>query len=95
MGALGVAWKIQVMGSLQISDLLTSRFMDLDNPFEAIVHHLLIGGMIGLGHRDMVPIMSALVCMVTHWTGPTMSHDIRSLGSHDFTKLLYYLVSQL
>ena len=40
--------------------------MDLSNPFKAIMHHLLIGGIIGLGHRDGVPIVSALVCMVTY-----------------------------
>ena len=26
--------------------------------------------------------------------GPTMSHDVRLSGSQDFTKLLYYIVSQ-
>ena len=68
--------------------------MNLGNPFEAVVYHLIIGGMTGLDCRDEVPMMSTLMCMVTYWTGPTMSHDIRLLGSHDFTKLLYYIVSQ-
>ena len=68
--------------------------MDLGNPFEATVHHLLIGGMVGLGHRDRVPMVSALVCMVIHWTRFMVSHDIRLLGSHNFTKLLYCIVSQ-
>ena len=49
--------------------------MGLGNPLEVVVHHLLIGGMTGLGYWDEFPMVSALVCMVTHWTGPTMSHD--------------------
>ena len=69
-----------------------SWFMDLDNPFEAIVNYLLIEGMDGLGHQDEIPMVRALMCMVTHWTGPTVHHNIRLLGSHDFTKLNYYIV---
>ena len=46
--------------------------------------------MVGLGHQDGVPMVSALMCTVINWTGPMMSHDIRLLGSHDFTKLLHY-----
>ena len=38
--------------------------MGLGNPLEASVHHLLIGVMTGLGHRDEFPMMSALVWMV-------------------------------
>ena len=49
--------------------------MGLDNPLEVVMHHLLIGGMVGLGYRDGFPMVIALVCMVTHWTGPTVSHD--------------------
>ena len=69
-------------------------FVDLDNSFEVIVHHLLIRGMIGLSHWDEVPMVSALICIVTHWTRPTMSHVIRLSSSHDFTKLLQCIVSQ-
>ena len=50
--------------------------------------------MVGLGYQDGFPMVSALVYMVTHWTRLTMSHDISLLGSHNFTKLLYYIVSQ-
>ena len=32
--------------------LVHSRFMGLGNPLEVVVHHLLIGGMIGLGYQD-------------------------------------------
>ena len=40
--------------------------MDLDNPLEVVVHHILIGGMAGLGYQDGFPMVSALVCMVTN-----------------------------
>ena len=62
--------------------------MGLGNLLEVVVHHLLIGGMIGLGYHDGIPMVSALVCMVTHWTGPIVSHDLRLSSSHDLTKLL-------
>ena len=39
-------------------------------------------------------MMSALLCTITHWIGPTVNHNIRILGSHDFTKILYCIVSQ-
>ena len=48
--------------------------MDLDNPIETVVHHLLIGGMTCLGRWDEFPMVSLLV-YVTYWTGPTMNHD--------------------
>ena len=38
---------------------------------------ILIGGMISLGHRDGIPMVSTLMCMITHWIGPMVSHDIR------------------
>ena len=55
--------------------------MGLGNPLEVVVHYLLIGGMIGLGYRDGFPMVSALVCMVTHWIGPMVSHDLRLSSS--------------
>ena len=51
-------------------------FMDLGNPSEVVTHYLLIWGIIGYGYRDRSPMINALVCMVIHWTLPTMSHDI-------------------
>ena len=30
--------------------------MGLGNPLEVVVHHLLIGGMVGLGYRDEFPM---------------------------------------
>ena len=68
--------------------------MDLGNPFEVVVHHLLIGGMTDLGHQDKVIMVSALVCIVTLWTRLIVSHDVRLLSSHDFIKLLYCIISQ-
>ena len=61
--------------------------MGLGNALEVVGHHLLIGGMIGLGHRDGFPMVS----MITHLTGLIMSHDLRLSSSHDFTKLLFML----
>ena len=68
--------------------------MDLGNPFDAIVHHLLIRGMVGVSYWDEVPMVSTLVCMITYGIWSIVSHDIRLLDSHDFTKLLYYIISQ-
>ena len=39
-------------------------------------------------------MVSALVFIVTHRIIPMVSHDISRSGSHDFTKMLYYIVSQ-
>ena len=37
--------------------------MDLGNPFKTIVHHLLIGGMIGFGRWDKALMVNALMCI--------------------------------
>ena len=55
------------MGSLQVDNLFTTRFIGLDNLLEVIVYYLLIKGMTGFGNRDEFPMMNTLVCMVTHW----------------------------
>ena len=68
--------------------------MDLGNPLEVVVYHLLIGGMAGLGYQDGFPMVCALMSMVTHWTGPTVNHNLRLSSNHDLTKLLHYVVSQ-
>ena len=68
--------------------------MCLNNPVEVVVHYFLIGRMFGLGYWDGFLMVSALVCTVTHWIGPTVSHDLRISSSHDLTKLLHYVVSQ-
>ena len=67
--------------------------MGLGNPLEAIMHHFLIGGMIGLGYWDKFLMESALVCMVAHWTRLMVSYDLRLSSSHDSTKLLHYVES--
>ena len=51
--------------------------MDLGNPYKIIMYYLLIGGMICLDHQDEFHMMSALVYMVTHWTGTMVNHDIK------------------
>ena len=68
--------------------------MGLSNPLRVVVHHLLIGGMANLGYQDGFPIVSALVCMVTHWIGTMVSHELRLSSSHNLTKLIHYVVSQ-
>ena len=68
--------------------------MGLGNPLEVVVHHLLIRGMVGLSYWDVLPMVSALVCMVTHWTRPTVSNDLKLSSNHDVTKLLHCVVSQ-
>ena len=45
---------------------IDNRFMDLGNPFEIIVHYLLIGERTCLGHRNGSSMMNALVYMVIH-----------------------------
>ena len=67
--------------------------MGLGNPLEVVVHHLLIGGMTSLNYYDEFLMESALVCMVIHWTGPMVSHNLRLSSSHDFTKFLHCVVS--
>ena len=76
-------------GFLENKWLVHNWFMGLGNPLKFVVHHLLIGGMVGIGYRDGFPMVSAPVCMVTHWTGPTMSHDLKLSSSHDLIKLLH------
>ena len=53
-----------------------------------------IRGITDFGHQDEVPMMSALVCIIAHWTRPIGGHDIRLSGSCDFTKLLYCIIFQ-
>ena len=42
-------------------------------------------------HRDEFLI---LVCMVTYWIRPIVSHDVRLSSGHDFTKLFHCVVFQ-
>ena len=68
--------------------------MGLGNPLEVVMHYLLIRGMIGLSYQNGFLMVSTLVCMVTHWIEPMMSHDMRLSSSHDFTKLFHCITSQ-
>ena len=68
--------------------------MDLGNLVEIVMYYLLIGRMTYLNHHDKFPMVSALVCMVTHRIQLTVSHNIRLSSSHDFTKLFHCVVSQ-
>ena len=68
--ALGVAYKYNVQ-------VVHSWFMDLGNPEKTIVHYLLIEGMTCFGRQNGFPMMSALVCIVIHWTEPMMNHNVR------------------
>ena len=38
-----------------------------------------MGGISCLGHWDRFPMVSALVCMTTYYTGPIVNHDARLL----------------
>ena len=66
----------------------------LGNPLKVVLHHLLIGGMAGLGYWDGFSMVSALVCIVTHWIGPMVSYDLTLSSIHDSTKLLHCVISQ-
>ena len=68
--------------------------MSLGNPLEVVVYYLLIGWMVGIGYWDGFPMVSALVCIVSHWTGPIVSHGLRLSSSHYLTKLLHNVVSK-
>ena len=67
--------------------------MGLGNPLEVVVHYFLIGVMTCLGYGKGFPMVSALVCMVTHWTEPMVSHDLRLSSNYDLTKLFHSVVS--
>ena len=94
LGALIIAQKIKVIGFFANRWLVHNWFMGLSNLLEVVVHHLLIGDMVNLSYRDGFLMVSALVCMATHWTGPTVSHDWRLSSSHDLTMLLHCVISQ-
>ena len=68
--------------------------MGLGNPLEVLVHHFLIRGITDLGYWGEFPMMSVLICMDAHWTGPIVSYGLRLSSSYEFTKLFHYVVSQ-
>ena len=58
------------------------------------MEYLMIAYYNKLHYRDEFSMVSALVCMVTHWTGLIISYNLRLSSSHDLTKLLHYVVSK-
>ena len=42
--------------------------MNLSNLIEIVMHYILIGRMTYLSHCDDFPMVSVLMCIVTHWT---------------------------
>ena len=50
--------------------------MNLDNPYEVIIHYLLIGEMTFFSHQNGFPMVSTLICMITHWIGLMVDYDI-------------------
>ena len=68
--------------------MFTASLWTLGNPLEVVVHYLLIGGTTGLDYQDEIPMISTIVCTITHYTGLMMSYKIRLSVCHDFTKLL-------
>ena len=47
--------------------------MELGNLVETVMYYLIIGGMTDLGYWDGFPMVSVVVCMVTHWIRLTIS----------------------
>ena len=86
--------KIQVFGSFASRWLFHSQFHRFKQSIRNLVYYLLIERMTGLCHQDVFPIMIVLLCMVTYWIEPMMSHDLRLSSNHDFTKLLHCIISQ-
>ena len=76
LGELGIARKIQSHGFLASWWIVHNIFINLGNPSQVIVYYLLIGEMICLDHQNEVPMVSVLVCAVTYWIRPMVSHDI-------------------
>ena len=71
-----------------------NQFVGLYNLLEVVVHYLLIEGMVSLNHWNDFPMVSTLVCIITHWTRLMVSHDVRLSSSYDFTKPFHYVISQ-
>ena len=64
--------------------------MDLGNLVKVVVRYLLIGRMTYLDCRDRLSMGSTLVCMITHWIGPIVNHDVRLLYCHDSPNYYIY-----
>ena len=64
--------------------------MTLDNLVKIVVYYFLIKEMTYLDRWDKFSIVSALVCIVTHWARSTVNQDIRLSDCHDSPN--YYVV---
>lgn len=64
LSVLEVSQKIQLIGSLQINELVYGWF--IGNQLENIVHYLPMGGMTCLSHQIELSMVIVLVCMITH-----------------------------
>ena len=67
--------------------------MDLVNPVETVVYHLLIEGMVCLSCQDGFPMVSAVV-YVMHTRQDLQWIIMQGYQLSWFTKLLYYMDSQ-
>ena len=76
LSALGVVLKSKSLGFLTSLWVVYNWFINLGNPFEIVVHYLLIRGMTCLDQQDEFPMMSVVVCMVTHKIGPPVNCEI-------------------
>lgn len=74
LSVLKAIQNIQVINSLQISEIVHGWFIALGNSLENIVHYLPIGGITCLGHRDEFFMVIVFMCMVAHWIELTKSH---------------------
>lgn len=64
LSVLEVSQKIQLIGSLQISEIVYGWF--IGNQLENIVHYFPMGGMTCLSHQNEFSMVIVLVCMITH-----------------------------
>ena len=60
------------VGKIQVMD-----FLLVDILFKFIINDILIGGMVGIDHRNEVPMVSIVAYMVIHHIEPKLSCGIR------------------
>ena len=64
-------------------------FMNFCNLVKTVVHYLIIEGMTCLSCRDKFPLVSALMCMIIHWTRSIVNHNVSLSDCHDSSS--YYI----
>ena len=50
--------------------------MNLGNPYDVVMHYLLIEGMTCFDYKDEFLMVDALECMFAHWTRLMMNNNI-------------------